>query len=109
MEFIEANFTTLKLEIKLLRYFGDKIVIYKGKTRRYNIIFSSSITVEDAFRREANMKCNIDIKAREVALAVRSEVLKGQKTPLQENLTIKVILKGEVHVPDISFSIKRDF
>ena len=109
MEFIEANFTTQKLEIKLLKYFGDKIVIHKGKTRRCNIIFSSSITVEDAFRREANMKCNIDIKAREVALALRSEVLKGQKTPLQENLTIKVILKGEVHVPDISFSTKRDF
>ena len=50
-KFIESNFTTQKLEIKLLKHFGDKIVIHKGKTRRGNIIFSSSITVEDAFRR----------------------------------------------------------
>ena len=47
------------------------------------------------------MKCNIDIKAREVQYALRSEILKVQKTPLPENLTIKDILKGEVQVPDI--------
>ena len=51
-KFIESNFTTQKLEIKLLKHFGDKIKVkHKGKTRRGNIIFSSSITVEDAFRR----------------------------------------------------------
>ena len=32
-EFIESNFTTQKLEMKLLKHFGDKIVIHKGKTR----------------------------------------------------------------------------
>ena len=94
-EFIESNFTTQKLEIKLLKHFGDKIL------RRGNIIFSSSITVEDAFRRETNMKWNINIKAREVAYALRSEILKAQKTTSPENLTIKDILKGEVQVPDI--------
>ena len=59
------------------------------------------MTAEDAFRREANMKCNIDINAREVQYALRSEILKAQKTPFPENLTIKDILKGEVQVPDI--------
>ena len=99
-EFIEWNFTTQKLEIKLLKHFGDKIVIHKGKTRRGNIIFSSSITVEDAFRREANMKRNIDTKAREVVFALRSEIL---QTLLLENWrTIKDILKGEVQVWDIA-------
>ena len=43
------------------------------------------------------MKCNIDIKAREVVHALRSEILKARKTPLPENLTIKDIL--EVQVP----------
>ena len=47
------------------------------------------------------MKCNIDIKAREIAYVLKSEILKAQKTPLPENLTIKGILKGEVQVPDI--------
>ena len=47
------------------------------------------------------MKPNIDIKAREVAYGLSSEILKAQKTPLPENLTIKDILKGEVQVPDI--------
>ena len=42
------------------------------------------------------MKPNIDIKAREVAYSLSSEILKAQKTPLPENLTLKDILKGEV-------------
>ena len=45
-KFIGSNLTTQKLEIKLLKLFGDKIVIHKGKTRRGNIVFSSSITVK---------------------------------------------------------------
>ena len=44
---IELNFTTQKLKIKLLKHFGDKVVIHQGKTRRGNIIFNSSITVGD--------------------------------------------------------------
>ena len=47
------------------------------------------------------MKCNIDIKSREVAYALRLYIVKAQKTPLPENLTIKDNLKGEVQVPDI--------
>ena len=37
--------------------------------------YYSSITVEDAFRRVANMKCNIDRKARKAAFALRSEIV----------------------------------
>ena len=92
------------LQLRSLRLttktFWRQIVIHKGKIRRGNIVFSSSITEEDAFRTEANMKCNIDIKAREIAYVLKSEILKAQKTPLPENLTIKGILKGEVKVPD---------
>ena len=51
------------------------------------------------------MKCNIDIKAREVVYALRSEILKARKTPLPENLTIKDILKGEVQVPAITLYV----
>ena len=78
-EFIEFNSTTQKLQINLLKHFTYKIVIHNGKASRSNTIFSSSITVEDAFRREANMKCNIDIQARGVAFALRSENLKPKK------------------------------
>ena len=46
------------------------------------------------------MKCNIGIKAGEVAYALRLEILKAQKIPFPEKLTIKDILKGEVKVPD---------
>ena len=62
--------------MKLVKYFGDKIVIHKGKPRTGNIIFSSSITLEDAFMREGNMKYTIDINTREVAYALRSEIHK---------------------------------
>ena len=36
----------------------------------------------DIFRRETNMKCNIDIKTRGVAFALRSKILKSQRTLL---------------------------
>ena len=50
---------------------------HNGKTRRDNIIFSSFLAVEHSFRREDNMKCNINIKARKVAFAMRSKILKA--------------------------------
>ena len=46
------------------------------------------------------MKCNVHIKARGVALALRSDIIKAQKTPLPEYLTIKDITKEAVQVPD---------
>ena len=42
------------------------------------------------------MKCNVHIKARGVALALRSDIIKAQKTPLPEYLTIKDITKEAV-------------
>ena len=36
-EFIESNFTTQKLEIKLLKHFGDRIGESKNKERQYYI------------------------------------------------------------------------
>ena len=87
-EFIKSNLTTQKLEIKLLKHFGDRIVKYNGKTRIGNIICSSSMIEEDACAREANMKSNVDIRARGVAFALRSVIFKAQKTSLSNNLTV---------------------
>ena len=52
------------------------------------------------------MKPNIDIKAREVAYGLSSEILKAQKTPLPEKLTVKDILreKYKYRILLISFS-----
>lgn len=46
----------------------------KKKARRDNIIFSTCIAVEDTLRIEANMKYNIDIKARKPAFSLRSKI-----------------------------------
>ena len=46
----------------------------KKKARRDNIIFSTCIAVEDNLRIEANMKYNIDIKARKSAFSLRSKI-----------------------------------
>ena len=37
-----------KLEAKILKCFPEKIKIEKGKTRRGNIVFSSSLSTEEA-------------------------------------------------------------
>ena len=46
----------------------------KKKARRDNIIFSTCIAVEDTLRMEANIKYNIDIKARKSAFSLRSKI-----------------------------------
>ena len=70
---------------------------------------SSSITVENSFMREANVKCNVDTKARGAAFALRSEIIKAQKTPLPEYLTIKDITKEDIQVPDFVDKIFNNF
>ena len=70
---------------------------------------SSSITVENSFMREANMKCNVDTKGRGVAFTLRSEIIKAQKTPLPEYLTIIDVTKEDIQVPDFVDKIFNNF
>ena len=44
--------TAQKIEEKISNYFGNKIRIENGKTRKGNIIFSASLSTEEAIRKQ---------------------------------------------------------
>ena len=47
---------TERLEEKLRQWYKGKIKIEKGKTMRGNVIFSSAMSYEEAFRKEHSME-----------------------------------------------------
>ena len=99
--FKHADSTTQKLESKIQQCYENKLTIQKGKTKRGNIIFSSSMGIEEALRKEHSMKTNLSIKIRDVAFALRSSIIEAKTTPLPENITIEDIQKGEIEIPEV--------
>ena len=56
-----------KLEAKILKCYPEKIKIEKGKTRRRNIVFSSSLSTEKACRTQYSKVNSDDMQIRDVA------------------------------------------
>ena len=59
------------MEGKTEKHFKEKIQIEKGKTRRRNLVHSNNTTVEEALRKENQLKTKLNNKMREVVLALR--------------------------------------
>ena len=85
-----------KLEKKIKDFYGDKIIIQKGKTKKGNIIFSSSLSFEEALRQEICLKNDDQVKVRDVAFLLRRSTLNAKRNPLPEHLKLTDILQGEV-------------
>ena len=60
--------TTLPLETKIRKHFKEKIQIENGKTRRGKLIHSNNTTIEEALRKENQVKAKPISKMREVVL-----------------------------------------
>ena len=58
---------TQRLEEKLRHWYKGKIKIEKCKTKHRNVIFSSAMTYEEAFRKEHSMEYNIASNIRNMA------------------------------------------
>ena len=68
--------TTQKLEGKLLEYYGKKIKIQKGKTKRGSLVYCGSMQLEEALRKENLQSINLSVKVKEVAFLLRDEIMK---------------------------------
>ena len=91
--------TTQKLQQKLEKHFGDKIKVSHGKK---NIIFSSSMTVDEAIRaHNTSDRVTQENQIKEVAFLLRKSTFDCKNTVLPNNLTIKNIKKGECETPEI--------
>ncbi|XP_057304270.1 uncharacterized protein LOC130641476 [Hydractinia symbiolongicarpus] len=98
--FEDIESSSAKLEQKLLKHYKESIQIMKGKTRRGNLIFCSTISEEEAFRKEYSMKTKLKAKIRDVAFALRSAIMEIEKCPIPDEVTFADIKKGEVEAPN---------
>ena len=90
-----------KLEAKILKCYPEKIKIEKGKTRRGNIVFSSSLLTEQACRTQYSKVISHEMQIRDVAFKLRQEIKNTTSIKLPEHLKAEEISKGEVEVPDL--------
>ena len=88
-----------KLEAKILKCYPEKIKIEKGKTRRGNIVFSSSLSTEEACRNQYSKVTSDDMQIRDVAFKLRQEIMNASSIKLPEHLKVEDIFK--VEVPDL--------
>ena len=90
-----------KLEAKIPKCYPKKIKIEKGKTRRENIVFSSSLLTEEAYRTQYSKVTSDDMQIRAVAFKLRQEIKYASTIKLPENLKVEDNFKGEAEVPDL--------
>ena len=89
-----------KLEKKIKDFYENKIKIQKGKTKKGNIIFSSSLSSEEALRQEICLKNDDQVKVRDVAFLPRRSILNAKRNPLPEHFKLTDIFQGETEVPE---------
>ena len=63
-----------KFEVKILKCYPEKIKIEKGKTKRGNIVFSSSLLTEEACRTQYSKVISHEMQIRDVAFKLRQEI-----------------------------------
>ena len=73
------------------------------KTNKGKMLFSTSMTAEDAIKRKTKNSKTTSIKEKlgEVAFILRRTIMDAETTPLPEKITVADIANGEIDVPDI--------
>ena len=83
-----------KLEEKIWKCYPEKIKIEKGKTRRGNIVLSSSLLTEGC-RSQYSKVTSDDMQIRDVAFKLRQEIMYANSIKLPEHLKLKTKLKSK--------------
>ena len=85
-----------------MKHYGDKICIIRCSTfTKGNIVFSASLSVDEAMKKLDIKGSDLKAKIRDAALFLREEIKKEEKRQLPENLKIEDIQKGEVDIPKL--------
>ena len=100
-EFEDIQSSSQKLQVKLLEYYGDELIVHKGTTKRGSIIFSASLEVEEALRNEVCFQNKLKTQIREVAFELRKSIMNAETKTLPNELQLQDIIAGEIEIPDI--------
>ena len=94
------NSTLQKLEEKLKKCYGEKIRIVSGNKRKGNILYGSSLSLQEAVQELDVKGDDMKTKVRDIALLPREEINRAESFPLPNNLKIEDIKRVEVTVPE---------
>ena len=101
LKHITSSAQKLEVKKKQKNCYPEKTKIEKGKTRRGNIVFSSSLLTEEACRTQYSKVISDDMQIRDVDFKLRQEIMNASSIKLPEHLKTEDIFKGEVEVPDL--------
>ena len=85
---------------KTKKHFKEKIQIQNGKSRRGNLVHNKNTTVEEALRKENQLKTKLNNKIRLVTLALRAVVRDTEHNQLSADITLNKIMTGEIKIPE---------
>ena len=100
-EFEDIQSSSQKLQIKFLEYYGDYLIVHKGTTKRGSIIFSASLEVEKALRKEVCFQNKLKTQIRDVAFELRKSIMNAETKTLPNELQLQDIVAGEIDIQDI--------
>lgn len=100
-DFQHATPTAQKLDEKLTKHFGERIVVQKGKTKLGSIVHSSEMSKEEALAFKFDKLMDINLKIRDAALVLREAIMKAPQKQIPSSPTMQDIIGREVDVPEL--------
>ena len=98
-EFIDVTSNLKKIEEKIRKHNGDDTLISSGKSRKGNIVYSASMSLEEAVRK-TDVTDNDFKEVPEMALMFRKEIFNAKLTLLPKDVKFLDIEKGDVEIPE---------
>ena len=96
------GFTIGHLEERIMKRFGDQVIITRrNRKRKGKIVFSSQMDTKVAIKQFYENSMGNTIQVRQVASMLRHEIRNAKKTELPSQLTVDDIIRGDVEVPEL--------
>ena len=97
-----SSYTVQNLCKRLRQYFDKNVLAIKAETTKRTVVWKhGSYTYEEALKMaDENYQAMMET-IRNCAMALRAEILSSEKSTIEEPVTVKKILEGEVRPPKI--------
>ena len=92
--------TAQRLEEKLRLWYKGKIKIENRRTKCGNVISSSAMSYEEAFRKEYSMEYNTGSNIKNMKFFLRDTIFQAEEEKLPENPKLKDIFNGGIKTPN---------
>ena len=100
-ELIDVTSSSQKLSETIRKHNGDDISISSGRSRKGNVVYSATMSLEEAIRKVDVKDNDFKGKVREMAVILRKEIFKAKRPLLLKDLKLLDIGQGEIEIPEL--------